>query len=492
MRHFRPVKPGDKIRPLASEWNDVRQTSVDFRFGNPNPSDPSSIGGAANPVVKVRNDQPDDVPAYGVLAVTGPLHESDSLYAQMAHAADRWIDVLGGPPTGDVDEILCIPQHFARAATSTSCIVMGPTPAWVYVNDTSHLYARAIPENVQMLESAESGPVRLMYAPSKTGLQIIPVLLGMPVVGESPIHAKELFPAVVYRRYREERIDDETVVQVPETFVVCPGGRGTDRSIKTVHVLHVEGKTVSTSLFGALPVAANNFGAVLADDGFGGKILVCAPGEVDEGSWYPVQRYSFAEQEWVKTNSAQSLAGCPAYLLDGEVRIAGGQGGYSVSDAVQLTAGNPMTGKQAEYGHLVTPLWKIDAATGVLDKRTPLRRIVSGFSPSPTCYTVDQEKRFLKQNFSGIPVARASDGLSVEFLAVGGTELLGYQSKACVSYRVDSTYGPYVDCETNPTGTVTKCEIFPDTPVPLGECCAVRVTRRRSGTMSVDGDWLVC
>ncbi|MDR1270254.1 MAG: hypothetical protein LBK82_12090, partial [Planctomycetaceae bacterium] len=124
-------------------------------------------------------------------------------------------------------------------------------------------------------------------------------------VGESG--AKELFPAIVYRK-------SDT-----ETYIICPGGRNEDQSIKAVHVLHVESRTVSSSKFGALPMAMSNFGAVIADNGYGSPVLVCAPGEVESGTKYPVQRYDFVTEEWVKSDTTQSLAGCPAYVKDGKM-----------------------------------------------------------------------------------------------------------------------------------------------------------------------------
>ena len=124
-----------------------------------------------------------------------------------------------------------------------------------------------------------------------------------------------------------------------ETYIICPGGRGADSSIKTVHVLHVDERKVSTSTFGALPMAMSNFAAVLADNGYGDPMLVCAPGEVDEGSRYPVQRYEFSQELWSKSDTTQSLAGCPGYVVDGKMIVAGGQSAYFVSAAVPTAEG---------------------------------------------------------------------------------------------------------------------------------------------------------
>ncbi len=272
-----------------------------------------------------------------------------------------------------------------------------------------------------------------------------------------------------------------------ETFIICPGGKGVEKSVKTVHALHVETKTMSTTTFGTLPVAMNNFAAALADNGYGTKMLVCTPGDIDEGSRHPVQRFEFSTEQWSKSDTAQSLAGCPCYEKDGDVIVAGGQGAYFVSNPVK-TAGSTVT---QFYGHHVTPFWSIDPLAGTLETRAPSRLIVSGTSETPESHVVNEQKRFLKQNFSGVFLDKNTGDRPVEFVAVGGVELLGYQSKAVVSYAMNST-GPLLDCENATIRQGGECEIFPDTPIPLGECGAVRVRRRRSGNMTVDCDLLVC
>jgi hypothetical protein len=269
--------------------------------------------------------------------------------------------------------------------------------------------------------------------------------------------------------------------------LICPGGKGQTKSTKTVHVLDIENKKISTSKFGSLPVAMNNFDAVIADNGYGLPVLVCAPGDIDEGSKYPVQRYDFTGEEWSKSETNQSLAGCPAYLKDGKMIVVGGQSAYFVSNPVK-TAGSTTT---QFYGHNVTPFWEIDPTSGTLETRVPRRLIVSGTTEQPESAVVNQQKKFLKQNFDGIFFERNENGKPVEFIAVGGTELLGYQSKAVVSYAINST-GPVLDCEHADVHIGGECEVFPDTPVVFGECDAVRITRRRSGNIMVDCNLLVC
>jgi hypothetical protein len=277
-------------------------------------------------------------------------------------------------------------------------------------------------------------------------------------VGESA--AKELFPAVVYKKSENE------------TYIICPGGRDEERSVKTVHVIHIENRTVSTSKFGSLPMAMSNFSAVIADNGYGSPILVCAPGEVESGTKYPVQRYDFVTEEWVKSDTNQSLAGCPSYMKDGKMIIAGGQSAYYVSTPKAL-AGGGGTGAIQQYGHNASPIWEIEPVAGTLELKTPIRLFRDGNGDeSPE---VNKQKRFLKQNFTGIRYEHSENGKPVEFIAVGGLEQLGYQPNAVVSYAMDSL-GALLDCEHNTEASLYGgCEIFPDTPIPLGECCSVRI-----------------
>ena len=286
--------------------------------------------------------------------------------------------------------------------------------------------------------------------------------------GEGTSNAKELFPAVAYRRIEGGEL---------ETYIICPGGRDDNRSLKTVHVLHVEKRKVSTSTFGTLPMAMSNFGAVIAANAYGSPTLVCAPGEIESGTQYPTQRFDFVQNEWAKTDGEKSLIGCPAYVKNGEVIIAGGQSAYYVQ-SLQTRAATPQGGV-AMYGHSVTPFWTIDAVTGAVSSRIP-RRMESNTSTSQQTESsiVNNEKWFLKQNFTGIFLDRSQNGKSVEFVAVGGMEMLGYQANAVVTYTIDATYGPLVDCQNNPQRLYERCEIFPDTPLPLGECGAVRIGNR--------------
>ncbi|MDR1271249.1 MAG: hypothetical protein LBK82_17195 [Planctomycetaceae bacterium] len=478
MTIYTPVKSGEKTNISATEWNAVRKTI--FYPENKENVQKHQTGFVMRPV-KVRNGQPELVPAFGVLRIDSGLEfrQTDDLYEQATEGIGRGIEVDGIAPMGDENEIIGILQRPAEEAWIIPCVTIGATLAWVYVNSVEHRYAKAIPDNVQMLESADSGSVRLMYPATSEGLQLLPVLLGFPDKSEPAINAKELFPAIVYTKQKGKY---ET-----ETYIICPGGKGKDKSTKTVHVLHVEGKKVSTSMFGTLPVAMNNFDAVIADNSYGSKVLVCSTGDIDEGSKYPVQRYDFLSEEWSKSDTNQSLAGCPAYLKDGKIIVAGGQSAYFVSNPVK-TAGSSVT---QFYGHNVSPFWTIDPASGTLETRIPRRLITSGTSEQPESAVVNQQKRWLKQNFSGIHFERNENGKPVEFIAVGGTELLGYQSKAVVSYAMNST-GSVLDCEHADVHIGGENEIFPDTPIAFGECDAVRITRRRSGEMMVDCNLLAC
>ena len=487
MKRFTEVQPGQEMAISAADWNRLNRAADQWL------DDDSGTAGESNRIllpagqVNIFNNGDLPVPAFGVLRVAGSLYpypgETFSFNEQLRNAYYPGIEVFGGAPRDEENEILCVVLKEQASGKIGRGVVFGPVCVRVDVKDTGHRFAKPVDGCVDTLVSAGAGPVRLMVPALETGPQICYAFLGLPA-GDPAVNAKELFPAVVYRRYREEKQDDGSIIEVPETFVICPGGKGSDRSIKTVHVLHVEEKTMSTSTFGSLPMAMNNFGAALADNGYGEPMLVCAPGEVDEGSRYPVQRYEFSQELWSKSDDNQSLAGCPVYVVDGNVIVAGGQSGYFVSTASK----NAVSGT---WGFNITPFWSNDPVAGTLQTRIPSRKTSESTIEITESNIANQQKRFLKQNFSGIPLAAGVTAPDVEFLAVGGTELLGYQANAVVSYAMNST-GPILDCENATIRIGGDCEIFPDTPVPLGECKAVRIKRRKSGNMTADCDLLVC
>lgn len=468
MRKLTRAESGREMQIGRNDWNTVCETvervnAADGASVTEDTAAPNRLG-----QVVVRHRLSETVPAFGVLAADRALYPDRSLDRQIRFAFNAGIEITGKHPTGASGELPCIVQETLPPRTLGDGIVFGPTCVRVNVTNRTHTCARTVPGNSDHLESADSGPVRLLVPAPRLGLQICYGILGLSVstASEPLVHAKELFPAVVYRR------------APGETFLICPGGKGPTSSLNTVHVLHVEERKISTAMFGSLPVPMSNFDAALADNGYGGSVLVCAPGEVDEGSKFPVQRYDFAQELWSKSDQAQSLAGCPVYERDGQVIVAGGQAAYH-------SAGPTQNAVSGTFGFTITPFWTIDPVTGAVATRVPLRKTAEFFSAQSESHIVNQQKRFLKQNFDGIAVNRGG----AEFVAVGGTEMLGYRPEAVVTYALNST-GPLVDCQ-NATVRLGECEIFPDTPVPLGECRAVRVRRRRSGNMIVSGDWLV-
>ena len=224
MTNFTPVKSNEKINISASEWNDVRKSVYKPNLKKDVPK--HQTGFVTRPV-KVRNGQPESVPMFGVLRIQSGLEsrQTDDLYEQASEGIGRGIEVDGIPPTGDENETLCILQRPSEEAQIQPCIVMGATLAWVFVNSTEHRYAKAIPDNVQMLESADSGSVRLMHPAPSEGLQLLPVLLGFPDKTEPAINAKELFPAVIYRNGSVPAPDSGsgTLPPLSQTYIVCPG-----------------------------------------------------------------------------------------------------------------------------------------------------------------------------------------------------------------------------------------------------------------------------
>ncbi len=140
---FTPAKRGEPISMKAREWNAVREATLASEINSA-----SSRGvSVTRRNVMVMNDQQEAVPAFGVLAVTETLYDQQGLSNQAAMGLSEWVRVKSGAPTGEENEILCVVQRAAQPTHLQPAIVMGPTLAWVYVNDTGHCYAKAIPDN---------------------------------------------------------------------------------------------------------------------------------------------------------------------------------------------------------------------------------------------------------------------------------------------------------------------------------------------------------
>lgn len=294
---------------------------------------------------------------------------------------------------------------------------------------------------------------------------------------------KELFPVVVFQETvtKTIKVDSENIDFLePKTYLVCPGGYN-ERSLKKVHAYCIEDNK-TTDKFGKLLVAMNNFAAV----NVGGK-MVCLPGNTDLEVVFPTQIYDFATKEWTKNNGSTLLAGCPASVEvdgygNGSVVGIGGSTAYYVGASIPVYSGS---GGLQFYGHSITSKWSVDQVTGTVKPLPPLRVVDRTLSPNDYSNTADSDRIFLKQNFAGIQYKFGSYNRGVDFIAVGGVERLSNSPTATVSYFTDES-GTYVASEKNPNSE-GKVITFADSPVPLGECGAVHVTKYKNENVN----WLV-
>jgi hypothetical protein len=290
---------------------------------------------------------------------------------------------------------------------------------------------------------------------------------------------KELFPVIVYKRteINKAKIDGREI-EVPYvyTYLICPGGYN-ERSYQTVHSFCIEKNQSSNAMFGKLPKAMSNFSASIVDN-----LLICVAGDIDDGIKYPSQIYDLKNNTWSKTDGNTSLAGCPLYIDEyGQIVVAGGSTAYYISSPHQVFS----TGIQF-YGHSITYKWYVDGKTGTISKHSPLRQVDRQLSPDEESPTLNREKIILKQNFSGIPYKSNLFGKKVDFIAVGGNQNFANYPTAVVSYYSDEDTGTFIASESRPDDQ-GYVQTFADSPVPLGECGAVHVTKYKNETVN----WLV-
>jgi hypothetical protein len=294
---------------------------------------------------------------------------------------------------------------------------------------------------------------------------------------------KELFPVVPYvtTETKTVKVDGQDVeVSETKTYLICPGGLANDKSIKAVHVFCVESNKSVSDKFGKLPTAMNNFAAVNID----GK-MVCCPGNTDLETIFPTQIYDFIAKEWTKNNGKTLLAGCPAYSFfdqaTGKNRVIciGGSSAYYVSSPISVySTAIPF------YGHTITPKWEIDLQSGSVKPMPPLRTVDRSMTPDEYSNAADKDRKFMKQNFSGIPFHKLiSWNRGIDFISIGGTERLNAFPTATTTYFTDDL-GTYVASANNSHDNV---ETLPDSPISLGECGAVYVSRYKGQSVN----WLV-
>ncbi len=161
---------GQAMQIGLNDWNTVCETveRINGTDANTDLSQRNRFPGSG--AVTVRNNLFHPVPAFGVLVAEKTLHENRFPDQQLRFALNAGIEITGKQPTGSDEEILCVVQGTIPSRHLGQGIVFGPTCVRVDVKKRSHLYAKQIKGTIDHLESAESGPVRLIVPALRPGL----------------------------------------------------------------------------------------------------------------------------------------------------------------------------------------------------------------------------------------------------------------------------------------------------------------------------------
>jgi hypothetical protein len=159
---FGTVEPGDAFVPSAAQWNMLVRMARDFYRGgrqNGKPA-PSPIEDGIEVIVK--NNSGLTVPQFGVLAVTAPIILPSASLSTF-NERHTYVGVVPDPVTAFV-----ITQEPVANGSLCRAVIMGETAACLNVLDSTHQYA--VPStSTQLLDTAESGPARILWKDSTAG-----------------------------------------------------------------------------------------------------------------------------------------------------------------------------------------------------------------------------------------------------------------------------------------------------------------------------------
>lgn len=131
--------------------------------------------------VKVINQTDSDLTSFSVVKLVSPLGAPDSI-ADDPHLFLRRPILTGEKPSSNCDIIGITEEPIEKGTTSSpgvgAAIITGCAIVDVDITDTSHCAARPIPDDTAKLESATSGPARILWRPDEsTGVKRCVVML---------------------------------------------------------------------------------------------------------------------------------------------------------------------------------------------------------------------------------------------------------------------------------------------------------------------------
>jgi hypothetical protein len=154
---FRKVRPGEPVRVASQAWNKI----IDQVVTKPRFDGNTSAPPQTNFRVRVRNNTSTGIPRWGVLQVSNILEAPTGVGSQF----EQWPGVIGSTPAsgpeGGVSYVVAVDP--IPAGSIGQGAIDGVVQSRVLVLSTGHQYAKPKAGEVDYLETADSGPFRIIW-----------------------------------------------------------------------------------------------------------------------------------------------------------------------------------------------------------------------------------------------------------------------------------------------------------------------------------------
>jgi hypothetical protein len=169
----RKVKPGDPLEISADSWNAAMDAARAHRDSQRDARAHPGTDTRQTGIILVRNSSGADADRLGVLAMTAPL----VLPADNEPEALARVALDGDAPAADTDPFCVLLEPLADGAIGRAAVA-GVAWALVDFSDAGHGFAAPEAGETGALASAGSGPARVVWKESGTGVKKALVLLG--------------------------------------------------------------------------------------------------------------------------------------------------------------------------------------------------------------------------------------------------------------------------------------------------------------------------